>query len=185
MEMSDVIRSRRAVREYASQPVDRTTIKRLISYAAMAPSAENHQPWEFAVLLDSKRVDMYADRAKAWLLANPAVLTLDKALPHMLANTVFSIFYHAPALVIVVAKYDDLQSKKDCCLAAQNFMLAARDVDLGTCWVGLSHPWFDLPETKAELGIPAAHAVVAPIVVGHPKQWPKPHERMAPRTYWI
>jgi len=30
-------------------------------------------------------------------------------------------------------------------------MLAARDEGVGTCWIGLARPWFNLPGIKAEI----------------------------------
>ena len=45
MELMDVISGRRAVREFAADPVDRATVQRLIDGAILAPSAMNLQPW--------------------------------------------------------------------------------------------------------------------------------------------
>jgi len=185
MKFNDVIQKRRAVREYTEQAIDRETIEVLIRKAMLAPSAENHQPWEFAVLLGSHRVDSYAEQAKTWLLAHPDTLTLDPALQHTLRSSQFSVFYHAPALVIVLARSDEAQAREDCCLAAENFMLAARDNNLGTCWISLSRPWLDLPETKEEMGVPIHCSVVAPIVIGHPQRWPESHGRDPPIVHWL
>jgi nitroreductase len=97
----------------------------------------------------------------------------------------FSLFYHAPALVIVLATDGTTQSAEDCCLAAQNLMLAARARHLGTCWIGLARPWLNLPATKVELGLPAEYQVVAPIIVGHPEKWPEAPERKPPEINWL
>jgi nitroreductase len=70
VKLINVIRTRRAVREYTDARVDRTTMERLIGAAILAPSAMNLQPWAFAVLLDGERISGYAHRAKDWLLAN-------------------------------------------------------------------------------------------------------------------
>lgn len=40
--------SRRSVRSFSSQPVDRSTIEACIAAAGTAPSGANHQPWFFA-----------------------------------------------------------------------------------------------------------------------------------------
>jgi nitroreductase len=34
-------------------------------------------------------------------------------------------------------------------------MLAARDEGIGSCWIGFSRPWLNLPSTKQELGVRA------------------------------
>ena len=102
----------------------------------------------------------------------------------MLENPEYVLFCHAPALVIVLAKSSDTQDAEACCIAAGNLMLAARDEGLGTCWVGLTRRWFDLPEIKTELKIPKRYQVVAPVILGHPRAWPEPKTRNAAEVIW-
>lgn len=64
-------------------------------------------------------------------------------------------------------------------------MLAARDRNLGTCWIGFARPWLNLQEIKAELGIPDQYHIVAPIVVGQPAAWPESHGRKPAEVHWI
>jgi nitroreductase len=103
----------------------------------------------------------------------------------MLEDPKFVLFYHAPALVLVIAKSSEDQAKEDCCLAAQTLMLAARDAGLGSCWIGLSRPWFNLSSSKRELGLPEPYHIVAPIVLGYPKAWPEPHGRNPAEIRWL
>jgi nitroreductase len=183
MEFLQVVQQRRAVREYRDALVDTGVIERLVEVAVLAPSAMNLQPWAFAVITGIERIDEYARRAKDHLMtqANPA-----NSRPRaLLSDPNFSIFYHAPALVLVLARSDEDQAKEDCCLAAQIFMLAARDAGLGTCWIGFGRPWLDLAETKIELALPQDYHVVAPIVLGFPRAWPPSHERNAPEIHWV
>jgi nitroreductase len=70
MELLNVIRQRRAVREYTDQPVNRGMIEKLIDVAILAPSAMNLQPWAFAVVLGRDNVNAYGGRAQSWVLAN-------------------------------------------------------------------------------------------------------------------
>lgn len=183
MEFLQVVQQRRAVREYRDAPVDTGVIERLVEVAVLAPSAMNLQPWAFAVITGIERIDEYARRAKDHLMtqANPA----NSPPRALLSDPNFSIFYHAPALVLVLARSDESQAKEDCCLAAQIFMLAAREAGLGTCWIGLGRPWLDLPETKIELALPRSYHVVAPIVLGFPRAWPPAHDRNPPEIHWI
>lgn len=183
MECTVVIHSRRAVRNYTEVPVGRLIIHSLLECAAAAPSAMNEQPWSFAVCLDRERIEDLSRSAKEWLLAN-----LDKVpenLHQTLTDPAFSIFHHAPALAIILATSSDRQAIEDCCLAAENLLLAARDAGLGSCWIGLSRSWLDLPSTKRSLKIPEQYSVVAPIILGHPTSWPETHERRAPEIHWI
>ena len=185
MELMEVLRKRRAVREYTAAQLDAVTIERLIKAATLAPSAMNQQPWTFAALLDRKRIEGYGERAKSWLLANLPAAGSEETFRELLEDPHFALFYHAPALVLVLANTPDRQAIEDCCLAAENLMLAARDEEIGTCWIGLARPWLNLPATKKELGLPEECEVVAPIILGFAKEWPEPHGRNLPEIHWL
>ena len=185
MDFLQVVEARRAVRQYREAPLSRELLERLIGTAVLAPSAKNLQPWAFAVVTDAGRIDAYARRAKEHLIASPGLLQLPADERNFLSDPQLNIFYHAPVLLIVLAKSGEQQAREDCCLAAQTLMLAAREAGLGSCWIGLGRPWLDLPATKSELGIPRDYHVVAPIVLGYPAAWPEPHGRQAPEVHWL
>jgi nitroreductase len=185
MELMEVLRNRRAVREYTDEPIERATIDRLINAAILAPSAINLQPWAFATLLSRERIGEYADRIKSWLLANFPASGLDPSLRHNVEQESYSIFHDAPALVLLLAKSAESQACEDCYLAAENLMLAARDEGLGTCCIGLARPWLNLRSTKNELRLPAQYEVVVPIILGHPKTWPESHGRHPAEIHWL
>lgn len=185
METMEVIKNRRAVREYTNAPVGREAIERLIGAAILAPSAMNLQPWAFAALLDRERIAVYARRIKDWLLANFSQTSLDPSLRALIEPEGYHIFHDAPAIVLVLAKSAQPQAAEDCCVAAENLLLAARDEGLGTCWIGLSRPWFNLPSTKQELGLPEQYQVVAPIILGYPEAWPESHGRSPAEVHWL
>ncbi|HWL61826.1 MAG TPA: nitroreductase family protein [Steroidobacteraceae bacterium] len=83
------------------------------------------------------------------------------ALRAMVSDGAFSMFYHAPVLVLVIATTAGEQAREDCCLAAQTFMLAARDRGLGTCWIGLARAWLNLPRPGGNLAS-RTHAMSSP-----------------------
>ena len=157
MELMEAVKERRAVREYTDALVDRSTIERIVIAATLAPSAHNAQPWAFAAVVDPKRIEDYAKRAKDWLIENLAHTVPDPSVRHMLEDLQFALFHHAPALVLVLAKSSVAQAVEDCCLAAENLMLAARNEGLGTCWIGFARPWLNLPSVKQELGLPESY----------------------------
>lgn len=86
--------------------------------------------------------------------------------------------------MIVCARDPTGQSAEDCCLAAQNLMLRAFALQLGTCWVGLARPYLDLADSKAALGLPRDGAVVAPLAIGYPRRQPAATSRRAPEIVW-
>jgi len=183
MEFEQVVAQRRAVREFHDAPVERPLIERLIATATLAPSAMNLQPWSFAVITGTRRIDACAERAREHALSQTGII--DARARQLLSDPSASIFHHAPALLLVLANANEAQAREDCCLAALTFMLAARDAGLGTCWIGFGRPWLDLPETRAELGLPLQRHVVAPIVFGYPRIWPAAHARHAAQIHWI
>jgi len=169
MDLMEAIENRRSVRSYTGQRVERDQVEKLIRAAVQAPSASNSQPWAFVVVQDEKLLGEYSTRAKEHLLAAIDRLPGLAKYQGMLANAAFNIFYGAGTLVIICAKPGGMHVHGDCCLAAQNLMLAAHGLGLGTCWIGFATDFLNLPATKRELGIPDGCSVVAPIIVGYPR----------------
>ncbi len=185
MDAMDAIYGRRATRSFTSKPVARSMIEKAIDAAIHAPSAMNAQPWAFAVITGRARLSGCATRAKTHLLATLGGDSPLAKYRERLADPAFDIFYGAPALIVVCAKPAGLYATEDCCLAAENFMLAAHALGLGTCWIGFTRPWLQLPESKRELGIPASYTPVAPLALGHPRERPEPTPRDPPEIIWL
>jgi nitroreductase len=185
MSLLDALHERRAVRDFKSTAVERSVIERVLDAAILAPSAMNRQPWAFAVLRDRDRIAKYSARIKSWLLANFVQTGFPSELRETLVKPNYAVFHNAPALVLVLSKSAESQAMEDCCLAAQNLMLAARTEGLGTCWIGLSRTWLNLSEAKRELGIPDHYHVVSPLLLGYPTMWPEARSRLAAEIHWL
>lgn len=180
-EIVDIVKAiyqRRAVREYTNVPVSRPLLEQLIADATQAPSSMNLQPWAFAVFTGLEKLRAYSERAREYMLAKHPSPQLE----HMLAPGI-NIFHDAPALVVICAVNALPQSAEDCSLAAENLMLSAYARGLGTCPIGFSREWLNLPEVKAELGIPAEARPAFAVVVGFPKAQPAAHGRKPPLIY--
>lgn len=185
MNVMDAIYQRRAVREYSGAPVDRGLIRAAIAAATQAPNALNRQPWSFVVVTNRAMLDVCSERAKAHALATLTSQPPFSRHRQQLASRSFDIFHGAPALIVICATEPDPMAEQDCCLAAENLMLAAHAAGLGTCWIGFAQPWLNQPEGKRAFRIPAGHVAVAPIVIGHPGgETPAPPRRPAEIT-WI
>jgi nitroreductase len=172
---------RRATRAYTSAQVDRSVIECLIDAAIQAPSYTDNEPWSFAVVHGTDVLRGLSEEVKAAALALPPEHAMPERLRRELADPAFSVFHDAAALVVICATSPRQQDAEDCCLAAENVMLAALAFGLGTCPIGLSRPWLQLPQAKAELGIDAAHVPVFAIAVGHPAVQPPSPGRRTPR----
>lgn len=167
MNLIDAIYGRRSVRKYTNEHVSKEMVVKLIETAIQAPSSSNLQPWSFAVIQNSDLLKTYSDRAKKLVLekfgdSDP------RGYKSLLSAPAFNIFYNAGTLIIIYAKAQDLTSMGDCCLAAQNLMLAAFNYGLGTCWIGFAMYLINDAEFKEQMGIPIDYRGVAPIIIGYP-----------------
>jgi nitroreductase len=186
MEFIDVLRNRRAVRDFKSDPVAPPILRRLVDAAVLAPSAMNDQPWRFSVITDQTMLERMSDAAKRHLLSCLHVLPKPEHFRDMFSDPQINLFHRAPVLIIISAdSSNNPWVSEDCALAAENLMLAAAELRLGTCWVGFAQAWLNAPEGRAMVGIPLSHHVVAPIVVGIPKATPPAVPRRAPDIVWV
>lgn len=180
MDVLTAIHARRAVRDYRDEPVTDAVLAALIDAATWAPSGINLQPWCFFVIDDAATLAACSARAKTALQDAASDHPELASLRPMLASPAFNIFYNAPVLIIICATTADEMAMKDCCLAAQNLMLAATAKGLGSCWIGLSETWLNTDQAKAALGIPNEFKPVAPIIVGYPNGAPSVPARREP-----
>ena len=183
MDVLQAISERRAVRAYTDEELDRATVERLIHSAVQAPSAMDLEPWAFVVFEGKGRLRGFSEQARRVLLANPEEGESPK-MRAMLSDPAFNIFYDAPVLVVICATSPQSQAAEDCCLAAQNLMLAAHAEGVATCPIGLARPWLDLPATRVALGIPQDWNPVFPVILGRAREHPASPGRRAPRLMW-
>jgi nitroreductase len=186
MNVLEAIYTRRSVREFTREPVDDSDVRDLVDAAIQAPNAVNRQGWRFVALSNPTILRGVAQAAKAYALAR-----LDPAAPGSaglhghLSNPDFNIFYGAPLLVVIWTAGADEMATQDCCLAAENLMLAAVAKGLGSCWIGFAEAWLATDEGKRQLGIDGAGRPVAPIILGHPARIPPPPGREPTQIRWI
>lgn len=183
MDVIEAIYHRRSVRAFTADIVAPELIDELVSAAVQAPSAMNLQPWAFLITEGRTTLSQFSERAKRHLLET---MTPDSSIFHyrgQLSEPAFDIFYGASVLIVIAATFDAAQSAEDCCLAAQNLMLAAHGIGLGTCCIGFARPWLNLAETKAELVLPASYSPIIPLVVGYPKSAAPPVPRKKPEIW--
>ncbi len=153
MELIDVIKSRRSVRNYKSEKIPRDILANIIDCARLAPSANNIQPWEFIVVTESD------------MLKNIAGLTKHGK------------FLERAAACIIVCSKDTKYYLEDCSAATENILLAAHAYGLGGCWVAADkHDYVE--ELKKLLHIPEKYKVVSLVALGYPADdTPRPAKR--------
>lgn len=181
--LTDAIHGRRSVRAYAPQKLDQATIRALLDAAVRAPTAIHEEPWAFVILQDMNALKRLSDRAKGLFVEEIHRAHLDRG-GHALdkfEHPDFNIFYNAGTLIVICAKPMSPFVAADCWLAAENLMLAAYAMGLGTCVIGSALPGLNTAEIKDELGIPADVSAIAPIIVGVPGSQPPATSRKQPR----
>ncbi|HEY0947102.1 MAG TPA: nitroreductase family protein [Opitutaceae bacterium] len=187
MELLEAISHHGIVRDYSPQEVPRTVLHELLRAAAQAPCVTNRQPIVFCVYQGRKRLRNYSDRIKAHLLATRAPSFELCGPDEMLADPAYNAFYNASTLLVICAKSTTFDPAEDCCLAAENLMLAAHAHGLGTCPIAFARPWLTLPETKQELEIPLDLTPIFSLVIGYPAKpvvEPSPNEQEPEIAVW-
>lgn len=169
MDLFDAMKGRRSIRNYREASVEKETVNQLLHAATLAPSAMNSQPWAFTIIQNTALLKNLSDQAKSYLIDH--CMTQDSPLNKyhsILSKSDFNIFYNASTLITIYAKPISPHALEDCCLAAQNLMLSAHALGLGSCWIGFASPFLNKVETKKEFGVPESYKAVAPIILGYP-----------------
>ena len=163
MDFLKLAQSRRSIRRFKDTDVTREQLTRLIEAAQAAPSAGNCQPWHFYIIKNKALQDKLKDAAYQQ-----------------------GFILYAPACIIVCtdskrseARYAErgkhLYAIQDTAAAVQNILLCAKNMGIGTCWVGA----FDESEVSRILNLPEDLRPVAIIPVGWPDEAHKPQTRRA------
>jgi nitroreductase len=185
----DVIFGQQSVRAYTAHRLEKSTIRALLDAAVQAPTATLEQPWLFAVVQDPELLHELSDRVKA-VWAREAIPKPERRAGRAsglhaefidrLEDPGFDVFCGAGTLIVICARQMDTFVVADCWMAAENLMLAATALGLGTCSLGAATEALNSKEIKAVMGMPADVHAVAPIVVGVPAGSTPPAARREP-----
>lgn len=179
------IRGRRSVRRFKPESVPRATVERLIETATFAPSAMNRQDWYFIIVEhEEKRRAMVEAGRKKWeelAAAHPDSGAVKELAEHAVKYSRFDV---APTLIAIACRRtDDLQRQVlaadaeavagsiiSAAMAAQNLMLAAHALGLGTCC--FTGPLAARKELEELLGLHRRHTLVCLLTIGVPDETP-------------
>ncbi len=178
----DNIFERRSIRSYQPTPVDQEKLELILKAGIWAPSASNHQTWHFTVITNPKIIDQINAGGKAFLAKSDSDSHRQRGL-----DPEAHIFHHAPCVILVSYEKAHSWAKIDTALAAQNIMLAAHALGLGTCYIGFFTPWLESADAKpllSTLPIPDEYAPLHFITLGIPSaQTPKRDRRAGTVSY--
>lgn len=153
-------------------------MKTILQAAIHAPSARNTQPWRITALAGPEKI-AHLDEAVKTASKKPG---FDHYASFVSSPGYAINFQTAPVFIIVSVDRDrSAAPREDGALALANIMLAARALNLGTCWVNQLGVISDEPDFRAELtalGLPESHVVIGCAALGHPARLtPKAPER--------
>lgn len=182
-EVVEAIKNRRSIRSYKPEQIDQAQLDTIIDCGINAPSALNKQTWEVRVIQNAdllKRInDSFVEKAKGKDLKGSASRSQEPG---------FSVFHGAPTLIIVGREKNNSTSFVDCGLLAQNILLSAESMNIGTCTIGnmariLNDP--DAKEFLKEINMPDTHEVAFGIAVGYKNESPEAKPRDASKVQYI
>ncbi|MEW5746207.1 MAG: nitroreductase family protein [Nitrospirota bacterium] len=164
MELFEAVRTRRSIRRFMEKPVEQEKLDTLLEAVRHAPSWANMQCWRFIVVKDAAVKKQLSELSYVDSFFSPLGYKANPAKKGL-----------AEAPVVIVACADPSQSgtlwnqpyyMTDLGIAAQNLMLAARGLGLGTVFVGV----FEEEKIRQLLDIPSTVRVVGLFPIGYPAE---------------
>lgn len=166
------IMSRRSIRKYKEQAVDREVLKEIFLCGINAPNGQNKQSWEVRVV----------DKPE---LQNEIKEVMSAAGGERAAGC----FFNAPVWVFIARDTAYDFSAYDCGLLAENVMLSAHAMDLGTVCLGspvrfiLESPKKD--DALSKLGFSDGYELCLCIAIGYPDEAPAAKPRDIKKVRFI
>ena len=192
MDVLSAIKERKSIRAYSNQAVPRALIEEIITYAGMAPSAINLQPWEFVATYGEEKDRLvrrlkktHAERRiscgpgtskplpekfsrrsrEALAVMAPAIAREGVPFNQFIEDGSCS-FYGAPiAILVTIDRVFPPIRYLDVGLAVSYLLLAAHAKGLSTCPIGLITAYAD--EIAESLNISPAKEVILAVALGY------------------
>jgi len=182
-ETVETILNRRSIRAYKAEQIKPEQLDTIIRCAINAPSALNKQSWEVRVIQNADLLNRinssFVEKAKGQKLQGSAARAQEPG---------FSVFHGSPTLIIVGKDKSNPYSAIDCGLLAQNILLSAESMNIGTCVVGNIASILNDPDSKAfleEIKMPDTHDVAFGIAIGYKNEAPDAKPRDENKVQYI
>jgi len=179
------LRSRRTIREFKKETVDRDTILQLIRVGRYAPSGHNAQRARWRVIYEPAEVRRMAALVVDWMRDFSRREPRAARAMHMgLITAAWEagldvICWDAPHVILTHAPEDDPLAARDSTLALAYLDLAAPGFGLGTCWAGyFGRAAAQWPPMREALALPEGHITTGAMMLGRPRVR---YARLAPR----
>lgn len=172
----ETIMTRRSVRQYKPQAVEREKMQTIVECGINAPNAMNKQPWEVRVVDNADYINGVTELYKK---ANPKAAE-DPAFKNMFRN--------APTVVFIGHDTKLESSPFDCGLLAENMMISAWSMGIGSCCLGSPARFMKTPEAAEylqKLGFSEGYELLYCIGFGYPDEAPAAKPREAAKVKFV
>lgn len=172
----ETIMTRRSVRQYKPQAVEREKMQTIVECGINAPNAMNKQPWEVRVVDNADYINGVTELYKK---ANPKAAE-DPAFKNMFRN--------APTVVFIGHDTESESSPFDCGLLAENMMISAWSMGIGCCCLGSPARFMKTPEAAEylqKLGFSEGYELLYCIGFGYPDEAPAAKPREAAKVKFV
>jgi FMN reductase [NAD(P)H] len=162
MDISEAIAKRKSVRAYLDKPVLADDLEKIVEAGRWAPNAG---PFQISVIRNAGLRQKINDRTlDAMVRSDNEFLQQRASLPG------YQPIYGAPVLILLSGPADAPHSLRNTALAAENMLLEATGVGLGSCY--LFTPTLALNgesnrDLAQEAGIPDGYALQCAVIVGY------------------
>lgn len=170
MEFFELIKVRESCRKYSDKQVEPEKITKVLEAARLAPSGCNSQPWHFTVIYGEQEVGALRD-----MIINGAEDGSSKLNTFVKSVPVFLVVCEEQAKLLPMPekKYGPQHfAQMDVGQAVAYLTLAAADIGLGTCMIGM----FADAEVRRLVNAPRGSVVRMIVALGYPAD-----ESKAPR----
>lgn len=173
----ETIMTRRSVRNYTTEPVDREQMAKILECGMFAPSAINMQPWAVRVVDAPDFIEG---------VTNIAV----EQNPELKEQEGFRNFFrNAPTVAFIACPVESYSGEFDCGLLSENMMLAAWSMGIGSCCLGSVVPVMNSEAAQPyleRLQLPEGYKLQLAIAFGYPEpNSTKEPERDLTKAYYI
>lgn len=175
LELENLMQTRRSIRKFRKEEINRALIHHLISIASYAPTAKNENSVQFTVVDNKNDMSKLRELAYRHIKLAYQENRLPKSQLFMndfenlwTTKKIDVIFRDAPHLLITSAPKDGSFPQMDSGIAMTYFDLLANSNGIGTLWNGFAKYLIEdiAPELKKEIGIPENHLVSAVLLFG-------------------
>ena len=167
----DVIKARKSIRAYKDKALPENVIKDILEAARHAPTARNLQELEYRVVTNKALIEKMNSGMSKAMQADGMPL---KGPP---GGGKPNFFYGAPLVLLIIAPKDNLWAPIDAGLAAQNIMIYATSIDLGSVFIGMAKLIEKDQSLLKTLKISDSMAIVACVICGYPAENPEPRQK--------